>query len=138
MKAFLAHLIKHKVAYIVSAVIAVAIGAAIFLTFFFVQEMELIGAVNGVSVAFIALIAAGAFIWLGKAGAFDTMSYGFKQMFSSFFSKEANKYNDFVEYKNEKNAIRESSAKIHFVFFIIAFFFGVAIIVLEIIFHTLY
>ena len=136
MKAFLAHLIKHKVAYIVSAVIALAIGAAIFLTFFFVQEMELIGAVNGVSVAFIALVAAGAFIWLGKAGAFDTMSYGFKQMFTSFFAKEANKYNDFAEYKNEKNELRQSSAKVYFIFFIVAFFFGIAVIVLEIIFHT--
>ena len=138
MKALIAHILKHKVAYIVSAIIAIAIGAGIFLTFFFVQEMELIGAVNGVSVAFIALMSIGAFIWLGKAGAFDTMSYGFKQMFTSFFAKEANKYNDFAEYKNQKNEVRVGSAKIHFVFMIVAILFGIAIIVLEIVYHSIY
>lgn len=138
MKSIWAHILKHKVSYIVSSIIAIAIGAAIFLTFFFVQDMELIGAVNGVSVAFIALMAIGAFIWLGKAGAYDTMSYGFKQMFSSFFAKEANKYNDFAEYKNEKNQARSGTGKIHFVFIFFSILFGFAVIALEIVYHSIY
>ena len=119
---------KHLITYIISFVVALLIGVAIFLVFYFVQNATLVGYMNGTGVAFGALFGVGTLMWLSKAGAFDTLSYGFTQAFASMFNKDANKYNDMVAYKEDKENTRKASANIHFPFWIASLLFLIAFV----------
>ena len=133
MKKILANIRDHLKAYIITFFVSLAIGLGIFFTFLFVHTTRYVGALDGTGVASIALAGVAALLWIGKLGAYDSMSYGFKQMFSSMFGKSANKYNDFASYKEEKYAQRKSGAKYYFVTLFVALLFLIAYIVLEII-----
>ena len=129
---------KYFKTYLIYFIIFVAIGVAVFLTFFFVQNQTIVASLNGSGIAFAVLAACGGFSWLARAGAFDTMSYGFSQMFASMFGKEANKYNDMVAYKESKNTKRTSSASTYLSIFAASIPFLIAFVVLEIVKSTLY
>ena len=137
MKKFIAHLIKFKTTYIVTFIISSAIGVGIFLAYYFVQNKSLIAELNGTGVAGAVLIGVGALCYVARLGAFDTFSYGFTQMFSSWFGKKANKYNDMNEYKNDKNQKRIASSKYYLVMMLVGLVFMIAFIALEIYKSTL-
>ncbi len=124
--------------YTIAFFIALLVGVAIFLTFYFVQNQTMVGSINGTGVAFAALFGVGAFSWLGRAGAFDTLTYGFTQAYTSMFSKQANKYNDMVAYKDEKNTKRRNSPNLYFSFFAASILFLIAFITLEIVKSTIF
>ena len=130
MQKIIENIRKYKTAYLISLVVSLVVGVAIFLVFYFVQQGTMVAYLNGTGVSFGALFGIGTLLWLAKAGAFDTLSYGFNQMFTSMFAKEANKYHDLVAYKEDKNQQRRFSANIHYVVWIVSFFFLVAFIVL--------
>ena len=133
MKKIIDNIRKYFITYLITFIVSSLIGIGIFLTFYFVQEQSLIGSINGTSIAFATLFGVSILLWLGRLGAFDTMSYGFKQMFASMFAKNPNKYNDFVSYKDEKNMKRSASAKLYFVMMFVSFIFLIAFLVLEIV-----
>ena len=126
---------KFKVHYIVTAIVAFAIGVGIFCLCFFLRGIEIVSALNAVSYAAIGLIAFAILSWIYEQGFFDIFTYGVRQVFTSAFSKQANKYNDYPSYKEDKNAKREKSPKGFVAILFVAIPFVIAIIVLEIIYH---
>ena len=127
---------KFRPVYIWTFIIFFLIGAAIFLVYYLVTGCEyLLNALNGVTIAFVALLAAAGFSWLADQGTFDMVSYGFKQVFASAFSKKANKYNDLASYKQEKEAKRESGPRGYFAVLFASIPYALAVIVLEILYN---
>lgn len=136
MRRFFGHIRIHFKAYLITFIVSLAIGLGIFFGFFFGHTTRYIGALDGTGVAALALGGISALMWIGKLGAFDSMSYGFKQMFTSMFNRSANKYNDFATYKEDKNTQRKSGSKFYFVSLFVASLFLIAFIVLEIVKST--
>lgn len=138
MKKLIESMKKHPVAFVVTTLIAFAIGTTVFLLFFILfGQYSMVGAINGTGVAFAVLLSVFAFVWLSRSGTFDTMSYGFNQMFASMFGRRANKYNDLMQYKEEKNQKREAASLSYFSFLAVAILFALAFAVLEILLHVL-
>ncbi len=132
MGKFIFHIRKYLKVYLITAVVSLAVGAGIFCLYYFLRDQTLIAAIDGVSMAGVILLGVGILCLLARLGAFDTMSYGFKQMFSSMFAKEANKYNDMAGYKEEKREKRASSSYYYVVMMIVSLLFFIAFAILEI------
>ena len=126
---------KYRKSYIVTFFVSLGLGIGIFCLYFFLNGYYVLTALNGVSIAAISLVGMAALLWVHSQGAFDTFAYGFKQMFTSFFAKNANKYNDMYSYKQAKIEKREHSPRIYFAMLFAAVFFVLAIIALEIVYH---
>lgn len=75
-------------------------------------------------------------MWAGSQGTFDFVAYGFRQLGTSMFSKNANKYHDYPEYLSSKKTERENSPYIYLPFIVVSFLYAIALIVLEIIYHS--
>ncbi len=127
---------KYKISYIVAFVIATLVGVGIFSAFFFSKSLTLLNALNASTIAGVLLLAAGGLMWVETFGTFDMMAYGFKQMFTSFFSRKANKYNDLYSYKQDKNLKRESSAKLYLSVLASSLLFLIALFVMYIVYRT--
>ena len=139
MKKLFLDIRKHPLSYVIASIISIVVGFGIFCIFYFwIGLSSLVGAINGTGVAGAALVAAFGLSWLSRQGAFDTISYGFSQMFASMFNKQANRYNDMVEYKEQKNISRENSGLYHFAILFIGLLYFIAFAILEIYLHTLY
>ena len=116
MKKLIASIKKYPKSFIITAIIDLIIGAVLFILFYcvFVSKYTFVGALNGTGVSGLSLIAVFGLAWLSRNGAFDTISYGFGQMFTSMFARKANKYNDFADYKEQKNTKREIASLSYF------------------------
>ncbi len=132
MGKFIYHIRKYLKVYLITALISLAVGVGIFCLYYFLRDRTIIAAIDGVTMAGVILLGVGILCLLGRFGAYDTMSYGFKQMFASMFAKEANKYNDMSEYKEEKRVKRESSSYYYVVMMIVSLLFFIAFAILEI------
>lgn len=132
MGKFIYHIRKYLKVYLITALISLAVGVGIFCLYYFLRDRTIITAIDGVTMAGVILLGVGILCLLGRFGAYDTMSYGFKQMFASMFAKEANKYNDMSEYKEEKRVKRESSSYYYVVMMIVSLLFFIAFAILEI------
>lgn len=137
MRRLFEHIRRYFKAYLITFIISAAIGLAIFLTYYFIHKSKFIGAMDGSGVASAALAGIAVLIWIGKLGAYDSMSYGFKQMFSSMFGKNPSKYNDFASYKEEKSEQRESGSKLYFATLLVSLIFAIIFIIYFIIYKTL-
>ena len=126
---------KYWLINLVTFLIAIVVGVAIFCLIFFLRNQTIIAAGDGAAIGSMVVIFLGLLMWVAHLGAFDTFAYGFKQMFTSFFAKNANKYNDMYSYKQAKIEKREHSPRIYFAMLFAAVFFVLAIIVLEIVYH---
>ena len=140
MKKLIESIRKYPKQFIVTAVIALLIGFIVFILFYFVFSCKftIIGALNGTGVAAALLLCVFALAWLSRNGAFDTISYGFGQMFTSMFARKANKYNNFADYREQKNTKREVASLSYFSHLFVAMLYFISFGVLEIIFHVLY
>ena len=127
---------KFRKTYIFTFIFSLLLGIGIFCLYFFLNGYYVIYALNGVTIAAVSLAAAAGLMWVHSQGAFDTLSYGFRQMFTSFFSKTPNKYNDMYSYKQAKIEKRQSSPKTYFAILFAAGIFALAIIALEIVYHV--
>lgn len=136
MSKFVDSIKKHRKAYLIYGLIDIVIGTTIFLVMYLAINKTFIGAIDGTGVAGAILFALFVFVWLSRNGSFDTMSYGFSQLFSSMFGKKANKYNDFAGYKQDKNTKREIASYAYFMHLFVSLLFLIAFAVLEIIYHT--
>lgn len=133
MKALINNIRRYFKVYLVTFIVSIVIGMAIFFAYYFTMATKYVAALNGTGVASLALGGVALLAWIGKMGAYDSMSYGFKQMFSSMFGKDPNKYRDFASYKEEKYIKRKSSSKYYFVILFAAFLFLLTFIILEIV-----
>lgn len=126
---------KYRKSYIVTFFVSIVLGVGIFCLYFFLNGYFVLSALNGVSIATVAIVGMAGLVWVHSQGAFDTFAYGFKQVFSSFFSKNPNKYNDMYSYKQIKAEKREHSPNIYFAMLFAAIIFVLAIVALEIVYH---
>ena len=122
----------HLKTYIIVTIASLIVGAIIFCLYFFLKEKTLVAALDGTGMAGVILLGAGLLCILSRFGAFDTMSYGFKQLFTSMFAKEANKYHDMVEYKEEQDKKRKTSSHYYVPMMLVSLLFFLAFIALEI------
>lgn len=139
MKKLIQNIKKYPISYLVTTLIGLAVGFVFFALFFFwLRGISIVGAIDGTGVAGAVLLGVFGLVWLSRNGAFDTMSYGFSQMFASMFGRKANKYNDFSEYKEQKNTKREVGSLSYIALAFDGFLYLIAFAVLEIVLHTLY
>ena len=124
------------IANIVAAVITFVIGAIIFVIYFFVMGHRFIDAVNGSALTTILLFSATILSILARLGAFDTFAYGFLQLGHVMFSKNPRKYNSMADYKQAKYDARKEKRNYYIPMLIVTGLFAIALIVLEIIYHT--
>ena len=124
--------------YIIAAIVSLIIGAGIFCLYFFVKaQTSGYGLIVGCDASFIAgaVVASIAFFMFASSeGFFDFVSYGFKQLGSTMFSKNPNQFNNYADYRQQKKISRKQSPKIHFAVLIIGTAFLIAGIVLFILY----
>lgn len=130
MKNLILNIKKHPIAYIVTFIIGLLLGLVPVITLYFVENRSLHGAYNGAGYAFLGILFFGALMWLANMGTYDIMTYGFSQMFTSMFSKNPNKYNDFVSYKEEKNKKRDFAPRYYVAFLFAAVVYAILTLVL--------
>ncbi len=118
--------------------IALATGGLIFVIYYFAMGAHFIDAVNGMALTTIILVSAGILSLLARLGAFDTFAYGFKQLATSMFSKNTNKYNNMADYKKQKYDERKLKSKLYIAILVAAAIFAVVLLVLEILYHSKY
>ena len=136
MKRVVEQIKKYWLINLVTLLISLLLGGAIFCLFFFLRNQTIIAAVDGAAVATFIILFLGLLFWMAHLGAFDMFSFGFKQLGSMLFAKDARRDGPYAEYREQKREKRQNSSY-YFVFVIIAgLLLGIALIVLEIIYHT--
>lgn len=124
--------------YLIAGVISLVVGAAIFCLYFFLNRdkigYDVTAASNGALIAGACIFAMGFFLFAGNQGFFDFVSYGFKQLGSQLYAKQANKFNNYPEYVEHKKEVRKSSSKWHFAVMIV----GTAFILVALILFIIY
>ena len=117
-------------------IISIVVGVGIFCLIFFLRNMTLLAAVDGSAIGGVSVLLVGLLMWVSHLGAFDTFVFGFKQLGSMFFAKDARRDGNYADYKQNKAETRANSSY-NFVAVIAAgLFLSIALIVLEIIYHT--
>ena len=134
---FIENIRKHLKTYVITLVVSIVVGLAIFFLYYFLKGQDMLALLDGTGVAGVALLGAGLLCLVARLGAFDTMSYGFRQMFSSMFAKEANQYNNMADYKEDRRIKRESASYYYIVMMVVSALFFIAFIALEIYRSTL-
>ncbi len=124
---------KYWKAYLISFIIALVVGMIPFLIVYFNHLRGLLGAVDGCTVAMVVLLGIGGLMFVAYEGFFDFVSYGFKQMASSKFSKKANENNDFPGYKEAKREKRIERPKLFLSVLACGLLFLIVMIILRII-----
>ncbi|MCQ3035473.1 MAG: DUF3899 domain-containing protein [Bacilli bacterium] len=120
--------------YLITTLISLAVGAGIFCLYFFTNKRILLEACNGTAISGIVLICIAGLIFVAREGFFDFAAYGFKQFGTMLFAKDANKYNDYASYRQEKNVAREKRSKYYLFIALAGLLFVTAFIVLRIIY----
>ena len=127
---------KYWLINLVTFLIAIVVGVAIFCLIFFLRNQTIIAAVDGAAIGSMVVIFLGLLMWVAHLGAFDTFAFGFKQLGSMMFSKEPRKDGTFQDYK-EGQRIKRENASYNFIAVISAgLLLSISIIVLEIIYRT--
>ena len=125
------------ISYSITAVIALAVGALIFVIYFFAMGARFIDAVNGMALTTVLLIGGALLSLLARLGAFDTFAYGFRQLGHAMFNRNnPHKYDNMADYKQAKYDQRKGKRNSYIAILCVSALFVVALIVLEIIYHT--
>lgn len=119
---------KFTKTYVITSIISAVIGFGIFSIFVFAFKNPISDGFLGAGVI---LMSAGALCWIAHEGFFDFASYGFKQLGSMIFSKEANQHNSYEEYQVQKREIRKDSSKYFVVIMIVGLLYFVGVIIVD-------
>ena len=126
---------KYK-SFILTFVFSLIFGAAVFCLYFFLKNQSLKDAVDACSVAGVALLGGGLMVVITRLGAFDTFSFGFKQLLTSMFNKDPNAYNSLADYKLQKYDERKTKKATYLMLFLAGGVYLLAVVILEIILNT--
>lgn len=126
---------KYK-SFILTFVFSLIFGAAVFCLYFFLKNQSLKDAVDACSVAGVALLGGGLMVVITRLGAFDTFSFGFKQLLTSMFNKDPSAYNSLADYKLQKYDERKTKKATYLMLFLAGGVYLLAVVVLEIILNT--
>ena len=116
--------------------ISLGIGAIIFCLFYFLNNQTIVSAVNGAAVGAVVVFSLGVLSWLAHLGAFDTFSFGFKQLGSMIFARDARRDGSFPEYKENKRLKREETSYYFLSMLLAAIVLSIVLIVLEIVYNS--
>lgn len=123
---------KYK-SFIITFLFGLLFGAVIFCLYFFLKSRALIDAINACSISAVALLGGGLLVVITRLGAFDTFSFGFKQLITSMFNRDPNAYNSLADYKLQKFDERKKKKATYLMLFAAGFVYILAVIILEII-----
>lgn len=127
---------RHWLFNLLTFIISLVVGGLIFVLYFFLRNRAFIDAVNGASLAAMVVLLSGVLSFLSFLGAFDTFAFGFKQLGSMLFAKDARRDGTYQDYRDAKIEKRHSSSY-NFIFIILAgLILLIAVVVLEIIYHV--
>ncbi len=116
--------------------ISLVLGGIIFVLFFFLRNRSFMDAVNGVSLAALFVLLSGLLALLAFLGAFDTFAFGFKQLGSMMFAKNARRDGTYADYRDKKREKRTSSSHSYLAIIAAGLIILIAAIILEIIYHS--
>ena len=129
---------KYWLANLIAFIISLLLFAGIFCAICFTREVKnIIAAIDGSSVGTIVILSLGLLMWLSHLGTFDLFVFGFKQMGSMLFAKDARKDGHYADYRDDKMTKRSNSAYIFVSVIAAGLLCAISIVVLEIIFHAL-
>jgi len=121
---------------LVTFIIAIVLGVGVFCLIFFLRGRTILAAVDGAALGSVTILFLGLLCLVNHFGAFDTFAFGFKQLGSMIFSKNARKAGNYRDYKEIK-AEKRSKSSYNFISVIAAgLLMSISIIVLEIIYHA--
>ena len=136
MKKAFAQIKKYWLINLITFLISIVVGVGIFCLIFFLRNQTIVAAVDGAAIGSVVVLFLGLLMWVAHLGAFDTFAFGFKQLGSMLFAKDARRDGTFQEYKENKATKRDNSSY-NFVMVILAgLLLSISIIVLEIIYRT--
>jgi len=116
--------------YIIAGIISLLFGVGLFFLLVYAFHMPYM---DGTAFGAVFLFSFAGLIWVSREGFFDLASYGFRQFGNMLFTKEPNKFNDFVGYKQYKREIRENRPKYYFSLLVVGGLFLIATIILFIV-----
>ena len=117
-------------------IISIVVGVGIFCLIFFLRNMTLLAAVDGSAIGGVSVLLVGLLMWVSHLGAFDTFVFGFKQLGSMFFAKDARRDGNYADYKQNKAEARANSSYNFVVVIAAGLLLLIAVAVLEIIYHA--
>ena len=136
MKKAFVQIKKYWLINLITFLISLVVGAGIFCLIFFLRNQTIVAAVDGAAIGSMFVLFLGLLMWVAHLGAFDTFAFGFKQLGSMLFAKDARRDGTFQDYKQNKATKRDNSSY-NFVMVIFAgLLLSISIIVLEIIYRT--
>ena len=127
---------KYWLINLITFIIAIVVGVGIFCLVFFLRNMTLIAAVDGAAIGSIVVLFIGLLMWVNHLGAFDMFAFGFKQLGSMLFAKDARRDGTYQEYREGKSEKRNQSSYNFASVIFAGLFLSIAIIVLEIIYKS--
>lgn len=127
---------KHWIINLVTFVISLLVGGGIFCLVFFLKNRTILDAVDAATVACFVILSIGLLMLAIHHGAFDMFVFGFKQLGSAIFAKNANKDNDFYEYRDAKTEKRNNSSYNYLAIVCAGLILLIAVVILEIVYHT--
>ena len=129
---------KYWLANLITFIVSLFVFAAIFCAIFFTREVKnIIAAIDGAAIGSISVLSLGLLMWLSHLGTFDLFAFGFKQMGSMLFAKDARRDGYYADYRNDKMTKRSNSAYIFVSVILAGLLCALSVVVLEIIFHAL-
>ena len=123
---------KYWLANLITFVICLLIGGGIFCLFFFLRNQTIVDAVDGAAVATVSILFLGLLFLMAHLGAFDTFAFGFKQLGSMLFAKDARRNELSISFLKKRNNSSYLFVSVIFAGLILA----VALLVLEIIYSA--
>jgi hypothetical protein len=127
---------KHWIMNLVTFIISLMIAALIFCLMFFLRDRTFGDAVNSVGFATIIILLLGLLSWMAHLGAFDTISFGFKQVGSMLFAKDARRDGSFADYRADKIKKRDNSSFNFIAILLAGILLTIVLIVLEIVYNV--
>ena len=100
------------------------------------RGQNIVSAVNGAALAFVVLLFFGLLMLVTHLGAFDSFSFGFRQLGTMIFSKDPRREGTFADYREAKRVKRDNSSFSFFSMMAGSLVYGILLIVLEIIYHA--
>ncbi|MCQ2800389.1 MAG: DUF3899 domain-containing protein [Bacilli bacterium] len=127
---------KYWLINLVTFIISLVVGMIIFCLMYFLRGKTLISAVDGIAVGAVSVLFIGLLCWMAHLGAFDTFAFGFKQLGSMLFARDARRDGNYADYRDKKFENRNNSS-FNFVAIIAAgLILCLALLVLEIVYNA--
>ena len=127
---------KYWLINLITLLVSLVIGGAIFCLVFFLKNQNIVAAVDAAAISSVSVLCIGLLLWMAHLGAFDTFAFGFKQLGSMIFSKEPRRDGQYQDYRKDK-ILKRTNSSYNFVAVILAgLLLLIAVIILEIIYKT--